>query len=77
MKDYAFLIHYPFLSKPLQINISADSLEQAKIMADLQATPFLDHKEEALMRSIATGDGFFMLGYSIECCLAIGEWVQR
>lgn len=46
MKDYAFLIHYPFLSKPLQINISADSLEQAKIMADLQATPFLDHKEE-------------------------------
>ena len=44
MKDYEFLIHYPFLSKPLRVSIPADSLEQAKMMADIQAAPVLDHK---------------------------------
>ena len=44
MKDYEFLIHYPSLSKPLRVSIPADSLEQAKMMADIQAAPFFDHK---------------------------------
>ncbi len=44
MTQYSFLIHYPFLTNPLQVSIQADSLWQATLMAGLQAAPLLDRE---------------------------------